>query len=52
MAPRMIAKYKKWDRQVHATFLKQNDFYTPCATWHVFLFSINVYKNENTNHFR
>ena len=39
-------------REVHATFLKQNDFYTSCARWHVFLFSINVYKNENTNHFR
>ena len=24
--------------------LKQNDFYTPCAKWHVFLFSINVNK--------
>ena len=42
----------KRDRQVHATFLKQNDFYTPCARWHVFLLSINVYKNENTNQFR
>ena len=30
----------------------QNDFYTLCARWHVFLFSINVYKYENTNHFR
>ena len=37
---------------MHATFLKQNDFYTPSARWHVFLFSINVNKNENTNHFR
>ena len=41
----------KRDRQVHATFLKQNDSYTPCARWHVFLFSINVSKNENTNSF-
>ena len=37
---------------MHATFLKQNDVYIPCARWHVFLFNINVYKNENTNHFR
>ena len=36
---------------MHATFLKQNDFYTQCAKWHVFLLSINVNKNENTNHF-
>ena len=42
----------KKDRQVHTTFLKHNDFYTPCARWHVFLFSINVNKNENTNRFR
>ena len=42
----------KRDHQVHATFLKHNDFYTPCARWHVFLFSINVNKNESTNHFR
>ena len=42
----------KRDRQMHATFLKQNDFYTPCTRWHVFLFSINVNKNENTNYFR
>ena len=27
-------------------------FYTPCARWHVFLFSMYVYKSENTNHFR
>ena len=40
----------KRDRQVHATFLKQKDFYTPCPRWHVFLFRINVNKNENTNH--
>ena len=44
--------YAKRDRQVHATFLKQNDFYTPCARCHVFLFSINVNKMKNTNHFR
>ena len=37
----MIAKCKIRYRQMHATFLKQNDFYTPCARWYVFLFSIN-----------
>ena len=42
----------KRDHQVQATFLKQNDFYTLCARWHVFLFSINFNKNENMNHFR
>ena len=42
----------KRDRQVHAAFLKQNNVFIPCARWHVFLFSINVNKNENTNHFR
>ena len=47
-----LSRNTKGDRQVHATFLKQIDFYTPCARWHVFLFGINVYKNENTNHFR
>ena len=36
----------KRDHQVHATFLKQNDFYTPCARWHVFLFSIYVNKTS------
>ena len=50
MAPRMIAKCKK-DRQVHATFLKQNDFLYSVCQMAYFSCSINVNKNENTNHF-
>ena len=51
IAPRMIAKCKRGSPSARLIF-KQNDFCIPCIRWHVFLFSINVNKNENTNPFR
>ena len=51
MAPRMIEKCKKGSPSARHILITEWFLYAMClVAW--FLFSINVYKNENTNHFR
>ena len=52
IARAMIAKCKK--RSPKSTPHSKNKmiFYTPCARWYDFMYSINLNRNQNTYHFR